>query len=66
MAGEDWISTGEAARLLGVHRTTVVDYINRGLLPAKRLPTGRFRVRRADVLALLRNANDDYQSRKGR
>jgi excisionase family DNA binding protein len=60
---DDWISTGEVARLLGVHRTTVVDYINRGLLPARRLPTGRFRIRREDALKLLRAVDDDLKPR---
>jgi excisionase family DNA binding protein len=60
VADDDLISTGEAAQLLGVHRTTVARYIAEGRLPAKRLPGGQFRIRRDEVLKLLREVEDEF------
>ena len=51
-AGE-LITTGEAARLLGVSRQHVVDLCDRGLLACERTPVHR-RVRRTDVDVLRR------------
>lgn len=45
------ITTGEAARLLGVSRQHVVDLCDRGLMPCERTPVHR-RLRRSDVEAL--------------
>lgn len=50
---DDWLSVGEAARLVGVSRSTIDRYINEGKLQAKRLPSGHRRVRREDALRLL-------------
>jgi len=47
------ITTGEAARLLGVSRQHVVDLCDRGLLACERTPVHR-RVRRTDVDVLRR------------
>jgi excisionase family DNA binding protein len=60
VSDDDLMSTGEAALLLGVHRTTVARYITEGRLPARRLPGGQFRVRREDVLKLLREVEDEF------
>jgi excisionase family DNA binding protein len=40
------ITVREAARLLGVHENTVRRYVDRGLIPAERLPTGVRRIKR--------------------
>lgn len=40
------MTTGEAARMVGVSRSTVRRWIRLGLLPAVRLPGGHFRVSR--------------------
>jgi excisionase family DNA binding protein len=51
MDGEELLTTGEAAALLGVSRQHVVNLIDRGDLPATRIGTHR-RVRRGDILAV--------------
>ncbi|MDQ2915008.1 MAG: helix-turn-helix domain-containing protein [Chloroflexota bacterium] len=48
---QELITTGEAARLLGVSRQHIVDLCDRGLLACKRTPVHR-RLRRSDVQAL--------------
>jgi len=50
---EEFLTTGEAAVLLGSSRQHVVDLCERGLLPCSRAGTHR-RVRRVDVEAMLR------------
>jgi excisionase family DNA binding protein len=50
---DNWLSTGEAAERLGVHRSTLVRYIEEGKLPARRLPGGHFRIKREDLEKLL-------------
>lgn len=40
----DYVSTGDAARLLGVSRSTVRRWITCGQLEARRLPSGFVRV----------------------
>jgi excisionase family DNA binding protein len=49
--GDDWLTTGQAARLLGVSRQHVVDLCNRGDLPWSSTGAHR-RVRREDVETL--------------
>jgi excisionase family DNA binding protein len=49
----DLIPPKDAARLLGYDLRTVYRYVGRGQLRAWKLPGGRVRVSRADVLALL-------------
>lgn len=46
-----WISTGEAAAMLGVTSQTIRRYVRDGLLPSFTLPSGDIRVKRSDVLA---------------
>lgn len=48
----DWISTGEAASMLGVSRQHVVDLCDRGELPCTRIGTHR-RIERADIQRML-------------
>ncbi len=60
MPGE-WLTTGQAAELLGVSRSTVVRYIEAGTLEARRLPGGHWRIRRSDAEKLLR---DDSESER--
>jgi excisionase family DNA binding protein len=50
---DEFLTTGEAAALLGSSRQHVVDLCGRGLLPCIRLGAHR-RIRRADVEAILR------------
>lgn len=49
------MTTGQAAELLGVSRSTVVRYIEAGTLEARRLPGGHWRIRRSDAEKLLRD-----------
>ena len=50
---DEWISTGVAARMLGVKLDAVRSYINSGALEAIRLPSGHYRVARASIERLL-------------
>lgn len=47
------ISTGKAAKELGVGVKTVLRYIQDGDLPAEKLPGGHYRIRADDVTALM-------------
>ncbi len=49
----------EAARILRVDRATIIRWIKAGLLPASRLPGGRYRIAREDLRLALRPARDD-------
>lgn len=51
MDSDELLTTGEAARLIGVSRQHIVNLIERDELPATRVGTHR-RVRRGDLLAL--------------
>lgn len=55
------MTTGQAAELLGVSRSTVVRYIEAGTLDARRLPGGQWRIRRSEAEKLLR---DDSESKR--
>lgn len=46
---DDWLSLSEAARLLGVHPSTVRSWANQGTLPMHRTQGGHRRFRRSDV-----------------
>lgn len=51
-----WISTGEAASLLGVTSQTIRRYVRDRLLQSFTLPSGDIRVKRSEVLAWLGGA----------
>lgn len=46
----EWVSLGEAARILGVHPATVRNWADRGELPFRRTPGGHRRFRRPDLV----------------
>ena len=46
----EWVSLGEAAKVLGVHPATVRNWADRGELPFRRTPGGHRRFRRIDLL----------------
>lgn len=50
----DMLTTSQAAELLNVDRATIARWVRLGQLPAIRLPSGHWRVRRAEVEKLLR------------
>ncbi len=50
--GSTYLSLRDAARRLGVHENTVRRYIDRGLIRARRLPSGIRRVDEEDVDAV--------------
>lgn len=52
--GHDLIGTSEVAEILNVSRSSVLRWIERGDIPAVQLPSGRYRVPRAAVDALLK------------
>lgn len=57
LEGEEYLTVHEAARLLGVKRTTLYAYVSRGVLRSYRQGIKRQRLyRRAEVEALLRLA----------
>ncbi len=45
MSGDQWMSTGQAARLLGVTARTIRRYVEAGDLPSSRVGDGHWRVR---------------------
>ena len=50
----DDLTTAQVARMLGVSTTTVLAYVDKGVLtPYRRLPSGHRRYLRADVEALV-------------
>ncbi|MGX5680985.1 helix-turn-helix domain-containing protein [Schumannella luteola] len=55
-AGDDLLTTGEAARILGVSRQHVVDLCDRGELPYLTVGTHR-RIRRSDLLLAQQRTN---------
>ena len=50
----DYLTTGEAAKLLGVNPVTIIRYTATGKLPVVRLPSGHRRIPREAVEKLLR------------
>ena len=58
---EDELTTGQAAELMGVSRSSLVRYVRSGLLPARRLPGGHLRIRRADVERLRQQGREDVE-----
>lgn len=51
------LTTSQAAALLGVDRATVARWVRLGQLPAVRLPSGHWRIRRVEVERLLRETS---------
>lgn len=51
---EEMISTGKAAKLLGVHPLTVARYVDLGILEGMRTPGGTRRVNRESVEKITR------------
>lgn len=48
----EWVSTGEAAKLLNTSRETIVNMIKRGDIPAEKTPFGSrfiYRIRTSDL-----------------
>jgi excisionase family DNA binding protein len=52
---DELLTVAEVAKRLHISARTVNRWILDGILPAKRLPSGRYRVRRADAEAALRD-----------
>lgn len=46
---ERMLRSGEAAKILGVSRHTVIMWIKKGLIKAVRLPSGRYRIPESEV-----------------
>ena len=46
---DDWMTAREVADLFGVHRNTVREWANSGLIPSHPLPSGRLRYKRTEV-----------------
>ena len=67
MPDEELLTTGEAAKLLRVSKSTVLRYIRDGHLPgAIRLPSGYVRVPRSAVEQLLRRGREDIEQDRPR
>jgi excisionase family DNA binding protein len=60
MAG-DLLTTTEAARMLGVVRSTILRYVKTGKLQAITLPSRHTRIRREDVEKLLRSPSGGFE-----
>lgn len=59
----DTISAEEAAKMVGVHKTTLIDYITRGWIEAYKVSpaeTSPYRISRASVVEFIRK----YQGRE--
>lgn len=54
MSDKAFLSTGEAAELIGVHAVTVFRAVEAGQLKALRTPGGHYRIARADLEAYMR------------
>lgn len=48
----DWMSPSEAAELLGLSHTTLLNWCKSGAVPATKLPSGRFLLKREYVESL--------------
>ncbi len=49
----EYLSTQQAADLVGVRVGTILRWLRAGLLSASRLPGGQYRIARADLLDML-------------
>src|SRR2546423_2138018 len=57
-SGEEWLSLGQAADMLGMHPATVRLWADRNELPSRRTSGGHRRFRRADIEARLRHDSE--------
>jgi excisionase family DNA binding protein len=57
------ITIRDAARRLGVHENTVRRYVDRGLIRARRLPSGVRRLQREDVEVMARQGGEPFGKR---
>ncbi len=48
-SSSEWVSLGEAAKIIGVHPATIRNWAERGDLPFRRTPGGHRRFRRSDL-----------------
>ncbi len=56
--GQEYLTSSEAARLIGIHPNTLRGYADQNLVPHMRLPGGHRRFQRADVEAFLARLRD--------
>ena len=56
-SGSEYLTTGIAAQHCGVSYRTVLRWIRKGYLPAFRLPSGHYRIVRADFDKFLKRHN---------
>lgn len=54
--GQEWVSLGEASRLVGVHPSTLRLWADRALVPVYRTPGGHRRFRREDIVSLIQRS----------
>jgi len=52
------LRSGEVAKLLGVDRHTVVEWIKKGKIRAIKLPSGRYRIPESEVRKILEGSGD--------
>jgi excisionase family DNA binding protein len=52
---DDIFTTNDIAQMLKVDISTVIDWVDRGRLPAYRTPGGHRRVKRTDLFAFIQN-----------
>lgn len=55
---DEYVTTGEAARMLGVNPTTIIRYTITGKLQVVKLPGGHRRIPRSEVERLLREGRE--------
>jgi excisionase family DNA binding protein len=56
---DELLTTAEVAQMLRVSQKTIARWVNLGQLPAVKLPSGQFRIRRADIEKLLGDRSTD-------
>jgi excisionase family DNA binding protein len=61
---DEIITTGEAGKLIGKHRSTIVRYIEDNLIPGIRAPGGWWGVYRSDVLKLIQTSREMHEARE--
>jgi putative resolvase len=56
---DELLTTAEAAKMLKVSQKTIDRWVRLGHLRAVRLPTGRYRVSRAEIERMLREVREE-------